>query len=158
MNHAPDSRPVTLVSIRKYAPADASAMSALAKLAPESAQWSPESYQQGAEAGQTILVAEEGGEICGFLVSRWVASEGEILNMAVAPVSRRKGVASQLLGDALEEARRRHVERIYLEVRESNGAAILFYETHGFARSGRRANYYSNPTEDAVLMERKLTG
>jgi ribosomal-protein-alanine N-acetyltransferase len=158
MNHEPDRWSVTHVKIRKYAPADAPAICALAKLAPEAAQWPAESYQQGAEAGQTILVAEEGDEIRGFLVSRWVAGEGEILNMAVAPAWRRKGIASQLLGVALEEARTRHVERIYLEVRESNGAAISFYARHGFARSGGRANYYSNPTENAVLMEKKLTG
>jgi ribosomal-protein-alanine N-acetyltransferase len=158
MNREADTRPLRPVLIRKYAPADAATISALSKLAPEAAQWPAESYEQAAGAGQTILVAHVGDEICGFLVSRSVGSEGEILNMAVAPASRRKGIASKLLGDALEEARKLNAERIYLEVRESNGAAISFYEKHGFEKSGRRASCYRNPTENAVLMEKKVTG
>jgi ribosomal-protein-alanine N-acetyltransferase len=61
------------------------------------------------------------------------------------------------LHQALEEFRRLRVERVFLEVRESNLAAVRFYETHGFARAGQRAGYYRDPDEVAVLMIRKLT-
>ncbi len=158
MSHEPDILPSGPASIRKYTSTDAPAVSALGKLAPQAAQWSAVSYEEAADAGQTILVAEAVDEICGFIVSRLVGSEGEILNMAVSPSWRRKGIGSQLLEEALNEARTRNVEGFYLEVRESNRGAISFYARHGFIKSGRRANYYSNPTENAVVMEKKLTG
>lgn len=158
MNQEPDSGPRTRALIRQYVPDDAPVISALGKLAVEAAQWSAASYEQAAESGQTVLIAEEGLQICGFLVSRLVGSEGEILNMAIAPGQRRKGIGSKLLAAVEEEAKAKSAERMYLEVRESNSAAIAFYEKHGFAKSGRRTNYYRNPTENAVVLEKKLTG
>jgi ribosomal-protein-alanine N-acetyltransferase len=158
MNQEPDSGPRTRALIRQYVPDDAPVISALGKLAVEAAQWSAASYEQAAESGQTVLIAEEGRQICGFLVSRLVGSEGEILNMAIAPGQRRKGIGSKLLAAVEEEAKAKNAERMYLEVRESNSAAIAFYEKHGFAKSGRRTNYYLNPTENAVVLEKKLTG
>jgi ribosomal-protein-alanine N-acetyltransferase len=47
---------------------------------------------------------------------------------------------------------------VFLEVRESNRAAIAFYDKHGFAKTGRRVRYYQDPVEAAILMEKKLTG
>lgn len=147
--------------IRKYVPGDSLAITALAESAPEAAQWSASSYDHAAEWGQTILVADDGVKdrgIQGFLVSRLVGSEGEILNLAVALWHRRKGVGSRLLAAVLEDAKAKDVERVYLEVRESNGAAISFYTKHGFEKKGQRTNYYRDPTENAVVLEKKLTG
>jgi ribosomal-protein-alanine N-acetyltransferase len=158
MTPNPDAGSEIPAAIRAYVPGDAPAITALGELAPEAAQWSAENYQLAAAAGQTILVAEAGHEIGGFLVCRFVGAEGEILNAAVARAHRRKGVGSKLLATALEEAKSQGVERVYLEVRESNVAAISFYARHGFANSGRRAKYYRDPTENAVVMEKKLTG
>jgi [ribosomal protein S18]-alanine N-acetyltransferase len=158
VNHEPDSGSRTRALIRQYTPDDAPAIFALGKLAPQAAQWSVASYEQAGECGQTVLIAEAGQEICGFMVSRLVGSQGEILNMAIAPAQQRKGIGSKLLVAAEEEAEAKSVERLYLEVRESNGAAIAFYGKHGFAKSGQRTNYYRNPTENAVVMEKKLTG
>jgi ribosomal-protein-alanine N-acetyltransferase len=146
------------VIFRKYAPADAECISAISRQAPEAAQWSPAGYEEAVRAGQLVLVAETAGAVSGFVVCRFASGEGEILNLAVAPSERRKGVGSRMLAEAAAEAKAKRVERLYLEVRESNGAAISFYRKHGFTKSGLRAHYYRNPTENAVVMTKKLTG
>lgn len=108
-----------------------------------------------------MLVGEVGAgaaaRVCGFLVARVIAGEAELLNMAVDAKDRRKGLGSKLLAEAAKEAAAQQAKRMYLEVRESNQAAISFYELHGFRRNGKRAGYYQNPTENALVME-KLTG
>ena len=94
----------------------------------------------------------------GFLVGRELGDEAEVLNLAVKPGERRRGAGRELLQAALEEFRARGVSRVFLEVRESNEAAIAFYAKQGFSRMGRRPAYYRDPDEAAVLMENKLTG
>ena len=86
------------------------------------------------------------------------AEEAEILNLAVVLAKRRKGEGGALLKAAMDEFQARHVSRVFLEVRESNEGGIAFYERHGFLKTGRRASYYRNPEEAAIVMEKKLTG
>ena len=88
---------------------------------------------------------------CGFLVAQCGGPEWELENLAVLPVSRRRGVGAALLATLLEEARARHAERILLEVRASNQSAIRLYAQAGFQLLARRRGYYQNPTEDALL-------
>jgi ribosomal-protein-alanine acetyltransferase len=159
-----ESGAAAAVSIRKYASADLLAVLSVCRQSPEAAQWTNIGFEQAASSGQLILVAEgtadplaESG-VCGFLVARVVAGEVELLNMAVDAEHRRKGLGSKLLAAAAQEAEARQASRIYLEVRESNQAGISFYERHGFRKSGQRTGYYQNPTENAVLMGKKLTG
>jgi ribosomal-protein-alanine N-acetyltransferase len=152
------------VLIRKYATADLSAVFTVCRRSAEAAQWSEKGFEQAASSGQLILVAESAPDvsaaarICGFLVARVVSGEAELLNMAVDSGHRRKGLGSKLLAAAAKEAVGQRAKRIYLEVRESNQATISFYERHGFHRSGERTAYYKNPTENAVLMAKELTG
>jgi ribosomal-protein-alanine acetyltransferase len=103
-------------------------------------------------------VIEEKKKVVGFLVVRDVVAEAEILNLCVAPARRRAGLAEALLTEALAELRRSRVDRLFLEVRESNTPAISFYEKHGFRTNGRRPGYYRDPDEAAVLMMKELTG
>jgi [ribosomal protein S18]-alanine N-acetyltransferase len=145
-------------SIRKFSPEDAAALEAIAKLSPETAQWSLDTYARLCDQGQQAWVAESGGVLCGFLVGRMAADEAEILNVAVDPAKRRSGIASALLNAALADFRHAGALTVFLEVRESNHAAIRFYENRGFAKTGRRPGYYQRPTEEAVLMMRELTG
>jgi ribosomal-protein-alanine N-acetyltransferase len=102
-------------------------------------------------------VAEVAGEIGGFLVSREIfrgnAKEGperEILNLAVAPRHRRLGIATLLIKQEFSKK-----ASFFLEVRESNLAARALYQRLGFVEIGRRAEYYSNPTETAIVMRMK---
>jgi len=95
-------------------------------------------------------VAEEGGVTLGFLVIRRIAAnEHEVLNLAVDPSARRRGVARRLLQNALAQRR----GTWFLEVRESNSGAIQFYEVLGFQRAGRRKDYYREPAEPGIVMK-----
>ena len=102
--------------------------------------------------GRDSLVAEWEGRVVGFVFFRHAADEGEILDVAVAPGHRRRGVAGQLVAGAFERMRRCGVGRVFLEVRESNADARAFYRALGFAEVGRRAGYYRNPPEAALVL------
>ena len=104
--------------------------------------------------GGVILVAEEGGDLHGYVWARFVLDEGDIGNVAVAPGSRRRGIGAALLAALLEEAARRQAAVVQLEVRESNLAARRLYEKNGFETVGKRKKYYEKPTEDAILMSK----
>ena len=96
------------------------------------------------------------GSLVGYLLAWLVADRLEILNVAVDPVQRRKGVGLVLVDGAVREARNHGAQGIDLEVRASNEAAIGLYEALGFQRVGLRASYYRNPVEDAILLTRPL--
>jgi ribosomal-protein-alanine acetyltransferase len=91
------------------------------------------------------------GTPVGFLVTRLVEREWELENLVVSPACRGQGVGSRLLDALFERVRATNGKAIFLEVRESNGAARRLYERGGFRESGRRRRYYSDPVEDAVL-------
>ena len=132
------------VQIRPAGPEDLEAIRSIQTLSPEASQWEPESY-----LSHDCTVALVSGHVAGFLVTRTVApGEHEVLNMAVAPVFRRRGVATVLLKNALS----RLEGALFLEVRESNQAARLLYRRLGFSEAGLRGNYYKNPGESAVVM------
>lgn len=102
-------------------------------------------------------VAEINGIVAGFLVTRelipgdaGVEGEREILNLAVAPDWRKRGVAQALLQHELRNSATR-----FLEVRESNLAARNLYRQMGFEEIGERGDYYQNPVESAIVMKRK---
>ena len=93
--------------------------------------------------------------LVGFLCRWIVADECHILNVAVHPQMRRKGIADQLMGHALEEAKARKVQVVTLEVRRSNLAARSLYRKLDFEERRLRRNYYGRG-EDALVMELKL--
>jgi [ribosomal protein S18]-alanine N-acetyltransferase len=99
-----------------------------------------------------LIAASVDGRALGYLLGRDVAGSGEILNLAVAPAQRRRGIARVLLDSALEWFAERRSAEVYLEVRESNGAAQALYRAAGFEPIGRRGRYYRQPTEDALVL------
>jgi len=101
------------------------------------------------------LAVDPGSRIIGFVVLRKIADESELLKIAVDKAHRRQGVADSLLSAALDWARARGSGSIFLEVRESNAAAIGLYKKHGFFSAGVRRNYYTEPVENAIIMKRK---
>jgi [ribosomal protein S18]-alanine N-acetyltransferase len=154
-----DGKQTAVMSVRKFQVADADAVMAIATEAPEAAIWSRASYVGFADDRVALaLVVETHEAISGFLIGRRVADQAEVLNLAVATNHRRKGQGTALLEAALDEFGLRGAKTVYLEVRESNTGAVAFYEKHGFAKTGRRKDYYRSPDEAAVTMERKLTG
>jgi [ribosomal protein S18]-alanine N-acetyltransferase len=94
-------------------------------------------------------VVEQEGVVRGFVASRQTApGEREILFIAVDPAHRRRGIGRRLLENELAGSS----GEWFLEVRESNLAAIRLYESLGFRMAGRRENYYPDPPESAIVM------
>jgi ribosomal-protein-alanine N-acetyltransferase len=102
------------------------------------------------------LVAERDDDVGGYLIGRAVAEEAEILNLAVMPEERRHGLGSRLLEAGLSALAAAGAQRVWLEVRESNAAAQALYQRRGFTAAGRRARYYKNPVEDALVLRMPL--
>ena len=102
------------------------------------------------------LVAEARGALLGYLIGRRLGDDGEILNLAVLPSARRRGVATALLEAALEQLRLAGVTAVFLEVRESNRGAQALYLRRGFRVIGGRPGYYRNPPENALVLRLAL--
>ncbi|WP_435770119.1 ribosomal protein S18-alanine N-acetyltransferase [Nocardioides sp. SYSU DS0651] len=99
----------------------------------------------------TYLVAERHGGLAGYAVVSVVDVDAELQRIAVRPGLRRAGVATDLLAAARRLAAGEGAERLLLEVREDNRAALAFYARHGFAELGRRPRYYRDGTTALVL-------
>ena len=102
-----------------------------------------------------IVAQGENGEVLGYAGLHVVLDEGYIDNVAVRPDCRRQGIADRLL-DVFCRFGEAHLAFLTLEVRPSNTAAVALYEKHGFREAGRRKDYYSGPTEDALLLTRQF--
>ena len=98
------------------------------------------------------LVAEENGIVCGYVGSQTVLDETDMMNIAVHPDFRRKGIAAALIAELVRLLKERGSRILRLEVRESNAPAIALYESLGFAQLGLRKNYYRNPKENALIL------
>lgn len=130
--------------IRAGTAADLERVEAIQKASPEASQWTVSDYLY-----YSFLVAEIDGAVAGFAVWRGVdVDEWELLNIAVDPAFRGRGVGRALI-DALPAG------RVFLEVRESNAGARRLYEQCGFVAIGKRRRYYQHPAEDGIVLERK---
>jgi len=94
--------------------------------------------------------------LAGYIVARESAGELHINNVAVRNQFRRRGIGIALLGSIIEMAKRLKVQVAFLEVRRGNNAAQELYKKVGFKPIARRADYYSDPREDAVVMSLTL--
>jgi [ribosomal protein S18]-alanine N-acetyltransferase len=103
-----------------------------------------------------LVVVEIGETIVGYTASWYVLDQAELGNVAVAADRRGRGLGALLVESALLRAERWGAREIFLEVRPSNRFARRLYERFGFLEVGRRANYYSRPEEDALVMRRAL--
>ncbi|MDP3260560.1 MAG: ribosomal protein S18-alanine N-acetyltransferase [Thermodesulfovibrionales bacterium] len=101
-------------------------------------------------------VAVIGDRIAGYICANHVADEGHILNLAVHPDFRGRGIANTLVKNILEELKENACRFLYLEVRASNNAARKLYEGFGFSVASTRKGYYTEPKEDAVIMMLRL--
>jgi ribosomal-protein-alanine N-acetyltransferase len=81
-----------------------------------------------------------------------VLGEGNITNVAVDADYRKKGIAGEMLAALHESGAEKNVDAYFLEVRESNAAAIHLYEKMGYKEIGRRKRFYERPVEDAIVM------
>jgi ribosomal-protein-alanine N-acetyltransferase len=127
------------------------------------AYWGEENYRRflgelpeyfGCKA--MVVLNRNQRKLVGFYLARSIYESLEILKLGVFPEWQRKGVGTQLMETAYTEGRRRGCNRCFLEVRKSNQNAIQFYYRHDFRISGTRVNYYTDPIEDAWVMEKVL--
>ncbi|MDJ1158745.1 GNAT family N-acetyltransferase [Chelatococcus sp. SYSU_G07232] len=94
----------------------------------------------------------------GFVLSRIVLDEAEVLTIAVFARDRRRGLARTLLARHLARLAARGVRTLFLEVEEGNAAAIALYRSFGFVQSGRREGYYPKPDgRRAAALTMRLT-
>ena len=140
------------VTIRSAVLDDVPVLLAIEREAASAAHWTREEYGRLVESG-IVLVAEEAGNVSGFVCAKDIAGVWEIENMVVAEQGRRRGIGGGLLDELLRRARNDGGAAVWLEVRESNQPARRLYEKHGFRETGCRRRYYGDPAEDAVLYE-----
>lgn len=101
------------------------------------------------------LVAQEGEMVAGYIGSQTVMGETDMMNVAVHPDFRRRGIAEALVKRLVEDLQAMESHCLTLEVRASNAPAIALYEKLGFSQIGRRKNYYRNPREDALILRKE---
>ena len=102
------------------------------------------------------LVAEEDGKVAGYIGSQTVPDESDMMNVAVHPDCRRRGIAEALVNALCKALKERGSVSLTLEVRASNDPAKALYDKLGFEQAGRRPNYYRNPKEDALILKKML--
>jgi [ribosomal protein S18]-alanine N-acetyltransferase len=119
--------------------------------------WQDRTFESLLERGDTDLLGAFVGErLIGYVICWTIADQAEVGNLAVEPRSRRRGLAQRLLSAAIARARARGARECFLEVRESNLGAQSLYLKNRFVQVGRRRGYYSQPTEDALVMRLRL--
>lgn len=101
------------------------------------------------------LVALEGECVAGYIGSQTVMGETDMMNVAVHPDHRRKGIAEALVDTLVEALKERGSHCLTLEVRASNEPAQKLYDKLGFLLIGKRPRYYHNPREDALILRKE---
>ena len=101
------------------------------------------------------LVAMDGDSLAGYVGSQTVMGETDMMNIAVDPGFRRRGIAEQLVNRLVEVLRKNESRCLTLEVRASNEPAQKLYEKLGFVLVGKRPKYYRNPREDAFILRKE---
>lgn len=115
--------------------------------------WSEKSVASELENPLSLwLVAEENGQVYGYVGSQTVLGESDMMNVAVDPGFRRQGIARALIETLIAELSKMGSRCLRLEVRVSNENARALYARMGFQQLGLRKNYYHNPKEDALIL------
>ncbi|MBC7276347.1 ribosomal protein S18-alanine N-acetyltransferase [Nocardioides sp.] len=143
------------MTVRSAGPDDVDAIAALELEAFPDDAWTPE-YLQVAIDGKMptvrILVAEDGtGKVVGHALVSVVYEIAELQRIATAEQQRRRGIGGALLAASVDLARSEGADRLLLEVRENNAAAIEFYRRAGFVEIDRRERYYRDGATGLVL-------
>ncbi len=145
-----------MITVRKAREEDIIAVTELERQC-FSRPWSYQSFVFELQSGDSwFSVALMDGEIIGFAVLHRFVDEGELFNIAVSEKMRGRGVGDRLLCDIIEGAKKHELKKIFLEVRKTNEPAKSLYKKHGFEVCGLRRNYYDDPKEDAIIMEKRV--
>lgn len=149
--------PPSPFEIRRMRPEDLETVMHVERLA-FAHPWSTELFRRELDHDwSTVLLAEERADdgsvvLLGFVIYWLVHDEVHVLNVAIHPAQRRRGVARALLHACLRDGQAHGAVLATLEVRKSNEAALGLYKGLGFRAVGMRPNYYVDEGEDAVVM------
>ncbi len=144
----------------KICPMDISHIDAIEDIEKEcfSTPWTREGIESElSNENARFFVAEYMSEVAGYLGMHIVLDECYIANIAVRERFRRKGIANELLSVGEEKAKEENCAFISLEVRVSNEKAIALYRKRGYNEMGERKNFYSDPTENALIMTKNFS-
>lgn len=120
--------------------------------------WSETSIRETCAQSQAfITVTEVDGNIAGYCIIYYVLDEAEIARIAVDEHFRRQGIGHELLSYTFACCEEKKIERVLLDVRESNVSARAFYKKEGFSEDGIRKDFYEGPKEHAVLMSQSIS-
>lgn len=143
-------------SVTNCRPDDLPEVEQILKVSSEAADWSAEALADALRRHPTyFFVSRAESRIAGFVCGRVVANEAEILNLAIRPELRNRGIGKELVSKLLHTFTLQGVAQVFLEVRKSNATAIAFYHRLGFRQVGERPGYYQNPPEPALVLARK---
>lgn len=119
--------------------------------------WSIQDLQKHMEEyPHTFFTAKNGKQTCGYIGFSPSFETADIITLGVADKHRRQGIAEKLLRFILHKCKDMQVSKVFLEVRESNFPALSLYRKLGFQEISVRKNYYSCPTENAIVMVKEL--
>ena len=114
--------------------------------------WKYETFLSSFEVGHKGLICKNDNQMIGFIIFSPITPEAHILSISVRNEMQSKGIGTLLLKSMLDQCKVMHYKKILLEVRVSNVKAINFYEKFGFSKDAIRNNYYTDNSEDALLM------
>jgi len=114
--------------------------------------WKYETFLSSFEVGHKGLICRNDHQMIGFILFSPISPEAHVLSLAVKNESQSKGIGTLLVQSMLDQCKAMNYKKIYLEVRVSNIQAINFYEKFGFNKDAIRENYYTDNSEDALLM------
>lgn len=144
--------------IRPASIADAAAMAAVERRC-FSDPWPLEGFREVFEMPGTVaLVMTESDEPIAYFLAREILGTAEVLNLAVVPEFRGRGLGAALLDAGLATVKSRGGSEVFLEVRASNTVAQALYSGRGFRTEGRRRGYYRRPDEDALVLRLLIEG
>ena len=144
------------MTIRPATPADLGAIMALERASFPTDAWSEAMMREElASPYGHYLVLEQAGRVAGYAGLRALAGarDADVQTIAIAESARGRGQGRTLLRALLEEAGRRRVREVFLDVRADNPVAQSLYASEGFAEIGRRARYYQPDGVDAIVMK-----
>lgn len=120
--------------------------------------WSKEAFLGMIDSPLALFAVALGSDnrVVGYVTATGAWEDGEILNVAVDSAARGTGIGGLLLDWAIAALRDQLVGRVFLEVRESNAAALALYKSRGFTQTSTRRSYYRRPVENALVLRLDL--
>jgi ribosomal-protein-alanine N-acetyltransferase len=149
----------------KIVPLDESKLASIIQIAEtleEAPHWPLGSYadliRKTSSVRRIALVAlyDSSEEVAGFVIASVIPPDAELESIGVTGAFQRHGVGARLMRDLMTDLYQSAIGKLLLEVRSSNSTALAFYRSIGFIQTGIRRSYYTDPAEDAMLMELRL--